>query len=208
MVVCVTQKLSIFLYSYAINLALQRCWTSKSNIAKIFCNRSSRRYNTNSHILEIGCVSCSVGGSSFIRPPLRFTILTLLKSTPTRVESGQLQSHHTCNVHLFAFSGSRLCPDSMYKIFQRMFPNVTILFNIEASFANLLQHQMYLGGYKQYPFQLNEYKLSLSLHVIINVAEEYNPNRRRRSGAITMLTLSLSRPPDPLFLPSLICAKP
>ena len=95
-----------------------------------------------------------------------------------------------------------------YKIFQRMFPNVTILFNIEASFANLLQHQMYLGAYKQYPFQLNEYKLSLSLHIIINVAEEYNPNRRRRSGAITMLTLSLSRPPDPLFLPSLICAKP
>ena len=67
---------------------------------------------------------------------------------------------------------------------------------------------MYLGGYKQYPFQLNEYKLSLSLHIIINVAEEYNPNRRRRSGAITMLTLSLSRPPDPLFLTSLICAKP
>ena len=90
MVVCVTRKLSIFLYSYAINLAQQRCWTSKSNIAKIFCNRSSRRYNTNSHILEIGCVSCSVGGSSFIRPPLRFPILTLLKSTPTRVESGQL----------------------------------------------------------------------------------------------------------------------
>ena len=90
MVVCVTQNLSIFLYSYAINLAQQRCWTSKSNIAKIFCNRSSRRYNTNSHILEIGCVSCSVGGSSFIRPPLHFTILTLLKSTPTRVESGQL----------------------------------------------------------------------------------------------------------------------
>ena len=87
---CVTQNLSIFLYSYAINLAQQRCWTSKSNIAKIFCNRSSRRYNTNSHILEVGCVSCSVGGSSFIRPPLRFTILTLLRSTPTRVESGQL----------------------------------------------------------------------------------------------------------------------